>query len=261
MKGLMQEHPLNLHWILRRAESLHAHKTVATRTRSGVAVATFRDVLLRARRLIAALFALGVKAGDRVATFSWNTQEHLEAYVAVPCAGAVLHTLNIRLFESDLAYVVEHADDSVVIVDKSLWPAWEKVAARVRCVRTTIVVDDAPGPRPPGTLDYEELIARHEPARTLPEIAEDHAAAACYTSGTTGRPKGVLYSHRSNVLHSIVAGTMDALALSERDVVLPMVPMFHANAWGLPYGCLLAGSNIVYQPPRTYGATVNLYFD
>ncbi len=244
MKGLMQESPLNIPMIVRHAERLHPRKTIASKTADGVHLATFAEVLGRARRLISALRGLGVGPDDRVATFCWNHQQHLEAYVGVPCMGAILHTLNIRLFAPDLAYIVEHAQDSVVIVDKSLWPAWQAVAAQVRCLRHTIVVDDAPGPAPTGTLDYETLLAGAEPAE-LAEVDENQAACMCYTSGTTGRPKGVVYSHRSNVLHSMALCMADAFGVCESDVVMAIVPMFHANAWGLPYGCFMAGTDIV----------------
>jgi fatty-acyl-CoA synthase len=245
MKALMQDHPLNIPMVVRHAERMHPRKTVTTRTDAGLVTSTYAHVLERARRLIAALRALGVRPDDRVATFCWNHQQHLEAYVGVPCMGAVLHTLNIRLFDADLAYIVEHAQDAVVIVDRSLLPAWEKVAAQVKCVRATIVVPDVAGPLPAGAHDYEALLAAHDPVGELPRVPEDQAAAMCYTSGTTGHPKGVVYSHRSNVLHSMVVLTADALGVCERDVVLPIVPMFHANAWGLPYACLLAGADLV----------------
>jgi fatty-acyl-CoA synthase len=244
MKGLMQEWPLNLPTLVRHAERMHPRKTITTRTEDGVSVATFTQVIDRARRLATALRRLGVGDGDRVATVCWNHQAHLEAYVAVPCMGAVLHTLNIRLFPEDLAYIAEHAGDRVVIVDKSLWPAWEKVAPRVGSIRETIVVDDAAGPRPDGTLDYDSVVSEAQPAE-FAEIPESQAAAMCYTSGTTGHPKGVLYSHRSNVLHSFAVGMADGMALSEKDVVMAIVPMFHANAWGLPYASLMVGADMV----------------
>jgi fatty-acyl-CoA synthase len=262
MKGLMQEVPLSIPMLVRHAGRLHGRKTVATRTADGVRVTSYAEVLLRARRLAAALRGLGVAPGDRVATYCWNHQPHLETYVAVPSMGSVLHTLNIRLFDSDVAYVVEHAQDGVVIVDKSLWPAWSKVAARVSCVRHTIVVDDAPGQKPPGTLDYEALLAGAQPAAEFADVPESEAAAMCYTSGTTGSPKGVVYSHRSSVLHSYAALMADGLGICEKDVVLPIVPMFHANAWGLPYACLMAGADLV-MPGRflTPDALLSLLVD
>ncbi len=246
MQGLMQDMPLNLPTLIRHAERLHPGKTVATKTADGVKTATFAEVIERSRRLATALRALGVKGDERVATLCWNHQEHLEAYIGVPCMGAVLHTLNLRLFPDDIAYIVSHAEDRVVIVDKSLWPLWEKVAAKVTCVRDVIVVDDVPGPKVPGTHDYEELVARAEPMEYPLDLPERQAAAMCYTSGTTGHPKGVVYSHRSNVLHSMASSLADCVALSESDVAILIVPMFHANAWGLPYACLMTGADIVY---------------
>jgi acyl-CoA synthetase (AMP-forming)/AMP-acid ligase II len=244
MKGLMQERPLNIPMIVRHAERLHPRKTVSTRTADGVRTVTFDELLSRSRRLLTALRGLGVGPDDRVATFCWNHQQHMEAYVGVPCMGAILHTLNIRLFPEDLAYIVDHAQDAVVIVDKSLWPAWQKVAAQVTCIRHAIVVDDAPGPAPDGTLDYETLIAAAEPGE-LVDVPEQQAAAMCYTSGTTGHPKGVVYTHRSNVLHSMALCMADAFGVRESDVVLAIVPLFHANAWGLPYAAFMAGTDLV----------------
>jgi fatty-acyl-CoA synthase len=246
MKGLMQEQQLNIRMVLERAEQIHGGKTVTTKTSDGVRTATFAEVGQRARRLVTALRDLGVKPGDRVATFAWNSQQHLEAYLAAPAMGAVLHTLNIRLFAEDLGYIVDHAEDHTVIVDRSLWPAWEKVAALVKSPRTVVVVDDTGEGIPDGALDYEELLAGSEPAADLPDVDEGEASAMCYTSGTTGHPKGVVYSHRSSVLHSLMVGLADSMALCEADVVLPVVPMFHANAWGIPYGALMAGADIVF---------------
>ena len=246
MLGLMQDVPLNLPSLVRHAERMHPHKRVFTRTEGGVERATFAEVIARSLRLAGALRSLGVKDHERVATFCWNHSRHLEAYIAAPCMGAILHTLNIRLFPDDIAYIVGHAEDRVVIVDKSLWPLWAKVAEKVTCVRDVIVVDDAPGERPLGTHDYEELLASGAPLEFSLDLPERQAAAMCYTSGTTGHPKGVVYSHRSNVLHSFALSLVDCFALAETDVVILMVPMFHANAWGLPYAALMTGCDIVF---------------
>ena len=245
MKGLMQEVPLNIAMIVHHAERYHRDKTVTTNTAGGPVVKTFGETIERSRRLAGALAGLGVSAGDRVATFSWNHQQHFEAYVGIPCMGAVLHTLNIRLFEDDLAYIVDHASDRVVIVDKSLWPLWARVAGRAGCVEHTIVVDDGPGELPAGTLEYEALIADATPLGEWPELEEGAAAAMCYTSGTTGHPKGVVYSHRSQVLHTYGALLADGVGLQESDTILPIVPLFHANSWGVPYECLMVGASLV----------------
>ena len=246
MQGLMQDVPLNLPGLIRHAERLHPRKTVTTRTADGKKTGTFAEVIERSRRLATALRGLGVRDHERVATLCWNHQEHLEVYIAAPCMGAVLHTLNLRLFPDDIAYIAQHALDRVLIVDKSLWPLWEKVAPKVSCVRDIIVVDDVGGPAVPGTHDYEALIANVEPADYSLDLPERQAAAMCYTSGTTGHPKGVVYSHRSNVLHSYALSLVDCFALSEKDVSVLVVPMFHANAWGLPYACLMTGADIVF---------------
>jgi fatty-acyl-CoA synthase len=246
MLGLMQDVPLNIASVVRHAERQHPRKKVTTKTADGLRAATFAEVIDRSRRLAGALRALGVRGDERVATLCWNHQQHLEVYIAAPCMGAVLHTLNLRLFPDDIAYIVSHAEDRVLILDKSLWPLWEKIASAVTCVREIVVIDDAPGPRPPGTHDYEELIAGAEPLTYDLNLPERQAAAMCYTSGTTGHPKGVVYSHRSSVLHSFALSSVDTFALAETDVAMLVVPMFHANAWGLPYGCLMAGADMVF---------------
>jgi fatty-acyl-CoA synthase len=209
---------------------------------------TYADVIGRARRLAGALRQLGVRRGDRVATFCWNHHQHVEIYFAVPCMGAVVHTLNIRLNAEELAYIANHAGDSVVIVDRVLLPAFELFRDRLVNVREVIVVDDDGG-APPGSLDYESLVAAGAPDAFEEPIDERDAAAMCYTSGTTGRPKGVVYSHRSQLLHTLVVSQPVCLGISERDVVLPIVPMFHANAWGMPYAAALAGANQVHAGP------------
>ena len=202
----------------------------------------------RARQLSVALTNLGIQPGDRVATFAWNHYRHLEAYFGIPAGGAVLHTLNIRLHPDDIAYIVNHSGDRIVLVDDVLLPLFEKVLPQIDVEHVVVFTNDAQVPE--GMLSYEALLAGTSPHDFQePELDERSAAAMCYTSGTTGRPKGVVYSHRSMVLHSLTAIGADVLAASERDCAMPVVPMFHANAWGLPYACALAGSKLVFPGP------------
>jgi fatty-acyl-CoA synthase len=245
----MMDVPLTIPLIVRHAEALHGAKLVVSRLPDrSVRRLTYAEVFARARRLAGALRQLGVQRGDRVATFCWNHHQHLEAYFAVPCMGAVVHTLNIRLSAEELTYIANHAGDTVVIVDRVLLPAFEQFRERLATVRDVIVVD-GDGSGPAGSLDYESLIAGGTPEAFEEPIDEREAAAMCYTSGTTGRPKGVLYSHRSQLLHTLVVSQPVCLGASERDVVLPIVPMFHANAWGVPYVAALAGANQVHAGP------------
>jgi fatty-acyl-CoA synthase len=254
MLGLMQDQPLSLTHVFHRAEQLFGAKRIVTATATGQTVTSIAEMTQRVRRLATALDRLGVSGDGRVATFCWNTATHLELYLAAPCTGRVLHTLNIRLFPDQLTYIANHAEDEIVFVDRSLlaqlWPLTNKMDT----VRYYVVIDDGADceiPDDPRVLDYERLLADSEPfAGRFVVEDENTAAAMCYTSGTTGNPKGVVYSHRSTVLHSLISLVADGAALSERDVVMPIVPMFHANAWGLPYGCLLAGSDIVFPGPN-----------
>jgi fatty-acyl-CoA synthase len=199
----------------------------------------------RADLLASALARLGIRPGDRVGTFMWNSQEHLEAYFAVPSMGAVLHTLNIRLFPEQLTYVINHAEDRVVIVDDSLVPLLAKVAADLQTIEHFIVVGDGDATPLGEVLRYDELLAGESPGFDWPEIDERSAAAMCYTSGTTGNPKGVAYSHRSSFLHSLAVTTPGAMGLTDRDRVVAIVPMFHANAWGLPYAAFFSGASLL----------------
>ncbi|MGI5125656.1 long-chain fatty acid--CoA ligase [Pseudonocardia sp. CA-107938] len=255
MLGLMQDRPLVLTHVFHRAEQLFAHKTVVTAGAGAVeTTTTYGELCARVRRLATVLDDLGVSADGRVGTFCWNTARHLELYLAAPCTGRVLHTLNIRLFPEQLVYIAEHAEDEIVFVDRSLLPLLWPLADKLTTVRTFVVIDDGadvPIPDDPRVRDYEQLLAAAEPFAGEFTIADENSAAAmCYTSGTTGNPKGVVYSHRSAVLHSLATLFADGPALSERDVVLPVVPMFHANAWGLPYGVLMAGSSLVMPGPN-----------
>lgn len=257
MQGLMQDRPLTLPQVFHRAERHFGHKTMvtatATATADGEVDSTYAEWAQRVRRLARVLDTLEVPTGARVGTFAWNTQRHLELYFAVPCTSRVLHTLNIRLFPDQVAYIVEHAEDDVIFVDRSLLPVLWPVAGTLPGIRHFVVIDDgsdAEIPDDPRVHDYERLLAAAAPYEGEFRVDdENRAAAMCYTSGTTGNPKGVVYSHRSTVLHSVVSLTADSMALSERDTVLPVVPMFHVNAWGIPYSSVLAGANLVFPGP------------
>ncbi|HKT81482.1 MAG TPA: long-chain fatty acid--CoA ligase [Vicinamibacterales bacterium] len=251
MRGLMMDYQLLVPAIVRRAAALYGAKTVVSRRQDRtLARLTGNEVVSRIYRLAAALKQLGVAPGDRVATLAWATHQHLEAYLAIPSIGAVLHTLNLRLHPDDLAYIINDANDRVLILDECLLDLWEKVRPHVS-VEHVIVIPTAGrlASERAGGLDYEQLLQASEPSGELWEGDERHAAAMCYTSGTTGRPKGVLYSHRSIVLHSLAEGLQDCLAFSERDTVLPIVPMFHVNAWGIPFSAMMFGSNQVFPGP------------
>ena len=250
LQGLMQDDfPLTLHHLLRRIRSCHPHGRVVTLTDAGTVSASYGEIAERVDRLARALQGLGIKEGDRVATFAWNNQRHLELYFAVPCIGAVLHTLNIRLFEEQLTYIVNHAEDKVIFVDDSLVPMLERLAPSFENVAHFIVMGDGDAGSLPNALRYEELLeqAASDADRPFeyPEVDERQAASLCYTSGTTGNPKGVLYSHRSISLHSTMTLAKDSTGLSSADRVLAVVPMFHVNAWGLPYGAALAGADLI----------------
>jgi fatty-acyl-CoA synthase len=227
MDGLMMDRPLLIRDIAERVERIFPDREIVSRTHDAVERSTYGEVVRRARRVASSLERLGVKPGDRVATFGWNSRRHLELYLALPSMGAVMHTLNIRLFEEELRYIVGHAKDRVIFLDASLadvMPRFEGVEHECSCP-----TPDAPAR---ARSDYEQLVEDGDEGFAFPDLDERTAAALCYTSGTTGKPKGVLYSHRSTVLHSLGANQADAFGLSEHDSVLPVVPMFHANAWG-----------------------------
>src|SRR3954447_11629551 len=246
LEGLVQhDFPLTIQHILGRMRNVYGDSEVVTLTESGTERAKYAEVGERIDRLAGVLDSLGVKQGDRVATFAWNSQRHLEVYYAAPCIGAVLHTLNIRLFTEQLIYVANHAEDQIVFVDDCLVPLLEKVADKLETVRHYVVMGEGDPGSLPNALDYEELLAEQSPGYDYPELDDRQAAGLCYTSGTTGNPKGVLYSHRSNLLHSFGTGLSDAMALSANDRMLPVVPMFHANAWGIPHAAGLVGAALI----------------
>jgi fatty-acyl-CoA synthase len=256
LNGLMQDDfPLTVHHIRRALRTNRPEATVATLVQPDVVErTTYAETADRVDRLARVLRRLGVEEGDRVGTFAWNNQRHFELYFAIPCVGAVLHTLNIRLFEEQLTYIVGHAEDKVIFVDDSLVGVLEKLAPSLSTVRQFVVMGDGDTGELPNALRYEELMEDAGPgAFDYPELDERRAAALCYTSGTTGNPKGVLYSHRSISLHSTATLFRDGLGLSRTDRVLTVVPMFHANAWGLPHGAALAGADLVL-PDRHLGA-------
>ncbi|HYI44881.1 MAG TPA: long-chain fatty acid--CoA ligase [Actinomycetota bacterium] len=250
MQGLMQDYPLTITHIFDRAEKLFGHKEIVTATATGIERTSYKEWAERTRLLGGALDTLECSNDARVGTFAWNTGKHLELYFGIPCTGRVMHTLNIRLFKEQLIYTINHAADEVIFIDRSLigllWP----IADELKTVRNFVVMDDGTGdiPDDPRIVEYEKLLGESKPVDFVVED-ENQAAATCYTSGTTGNPKGVVYSHRSTVLHSVMVLAADTLGLSETDRILPIVPMFHANAWGLPYAGVFAGSDFVFPGP------------
>jgi fatty-acyl-CoA synthase len=250
----MMDYPLTLRNLYERARTLFPDKQLVSRRASGeVARSTYADWAERVARLATALRDLGVGPGDRVGTFCWNHDRHLEIYFATALSGASYHTLNIRLGPDQLAYIVNHARDKLLMVDADLAPALEPVLGSAPTVEQVVVLSDGgEPPRLPSTQvhDYETLLSQAAPMTQWPRLEEDQTAGICYTSATTGNPKGVAYTHRALFLHSLMVGMVDTAAVSERDVVLPIVPMFHVNAWGLPFGSTWMGATQVYGGPR-----------
>jgi fatty-acyl-CoA synthase len=251
---MMDDYQLSVTALVQRAERFSSSREVAYRRPDGsVHETTFGECVDRSRRLGAALSELGIEQGDPVATLLWNQPEHLELYFALPAMGSVIHTLNPRLHRDELSYIINDARDRAIVVDESLYEVFESFH-EPRDFQHVIVVSRSDR-LPDGCLHYDELLASAEPMQ-WPADDERRAAAMCYTSGTTGRPKGVIYSHRSLVLHSLVAALPDVKNISRRDLVMPVVPMFHANAWGLPYTCTLAGAGLVLPGPRLDAVSV-----
>lgn len=258
LAGLMQQVPLTLNMVRERIATLYADKTVVTRYPSGTTTARYSEVLVRAARIANFLKQQGVRRGSRVASLAWNSQRHLELYLAVPCMGNVLHTINARLAASDIEKLLLHANDEVLFVDHSLWRALEPDLSLPPCVRHVVVMEDEEVgenlAKPLSHTDlslYEDVIASCGSDFEWPRLKEEEAAGLCYTSGTTGDPKGVLYSHRSTTLHTFACLFADGIGMRERDVCMPAVPMFHANAWGFPYAALMAGASLALPCRQT----------
>lgn len=252
MKSTMMDRELQISDLLRHGRRVHPDSRVVRCSQDGSGHWTFAGTAEQADRLAAALTRLGVERGDRVATLAWNTPEHLAAYFAVPSMGAVLHTLNLRLHPDQLGYIIEHAEDHVLLVDATLLGLLGPVRERLGTVRHVVVIGaqeaDGQAPELPGHIavhDWDDLLAAERPGFDWPTVDERSAAALCYTTGTTGDPKGVAYSHRSIVLHTLGISGGGHTAMSDRDRVLPIVPMFHANAWGWPYAAWLAGADLI----------------
>jgi fatty-acyl-CoA synthase len=260
MLGLMQDWPLTVDRILDHAKAWHGDREIVSRSIEGPIVrTTYAEVHARAKKLSSALKALGVKRGDRVATLAWNTGRHIEAWYAIMGMGAVCHTLNPRLFAEQLCYIINHAEDKVLFTDLTFLPVLLEHRAKMSTVEHVVVMTDEAGMRGvdfPGALCFETLVAGGSTDCVWGDFDENTASSLCYTSGTTGNPKGVLYSHRSNFIHTLVTLGVDVMGLSARDTVLPVVPMFHANAWGLAFSCAAAGAKLVMPGQKLDGASV-----
>jgi acyl-CoA synthetase (AMP-forming)/AMP-acid ligase II len=243
MQGLMMDYPLTLTHILERSAKLFHRQEIASKTPHGTHRYSYADFYRRAHSLAHALARLGVQPGNRVGTLCWNSFRHLELYFAIPCYGAVMHTLNLRLPRDQLAYIINHAEDTVIFVDASLFNLLAPIRDQLRSVKHFVILPD----QEPPAGDYEQLLeASPTEPYPWPRLDENAAAATCYTSGTTGNPKGVLYTHRALFLHSFALAMTDTFAISERDTILQIVPMFHANGWGIPFTAVMTGARIVF---------------
>jgi fatty-acyl-CoA synthase len=260
MLGLMQHWPLLCHRIIEHAAQVHGHQEVVTRSVEGPIHRTnYRDIHQRALKVSQALDRVSIKLGDRIATIAWNTWRHLECWYGIMGIGAICHTVNPRLFPEQIAWIVNHAQDRIVITDITFVPVLEQIAAKMPSVERYVVLTDKahmPETKLKNAIAYEEWIAECDGDFKWKTFDENTAAAMCYTSGTTGDPKGVLYSHRSNVIHSLMANSRDTLGTSAADTMLPVVPLFHANSWGIAFSAPAMGTKLVMPGPKLDGASV-----
>jgi 3-(methylthio)propionyl---CoA ligase len=264
MRGLMMDRPLLIGALIQYAAEYHSDTEIVTRTVEGaIHRYTYAEAERRAKQLAKALRRLGIRLGDRVATIAWNTHRHFELYFGVSGIGAVCHTVNPRLFADQLRYIVNHAEDKIVFLDLTFVPIAEKMAAEWPGVQHYVIMTDRahmPQTSLPGALCYEDMIGAESPELVWPEFDENTASSLCYTSGTTGNPKGALYTHRSTLLHSFAVCSANAVGVSMRDSILPVVPMFHVNAWGIPYGAAMSGAKLVFPGPKLDGASLHELF-
>ncbi len=262
MNGQMMQLPLLISSLIVHAERHHGDQVVVSRRVEGdIHRETYKEMAARSRRMAKAIAALGVQQSDRVATLAWNGYRHMELYYAVSGSGAILHTLNPRLHPDQIVYIADHAEDQVMFFDLTFWPLIQAVAGRTKTIKHWVAMTDrahmpADAAKVPGLLCFEDLLEAQDDHYTWPSFDENTASSLCYTSGTTGNPKGVLYSHRSTVLHTFAISMPDALSVSAGDSILPVVPMFHVNAWGLPYAACMNGAKLVFPGPGLDGKSL-----
>ncbi len=266
MNGQMMQQQLLISSLLVHAERHHGEQEIVSRRVEGdIHRCTYRELAVRSRRMAKAMLALGVKPGQRVGTLAWNGYRHMELYYAVSGTGAVLHTLNPRLHPDQVVYIADHAEDQVLCFDLTFLPLVEAVASRVATIKTFILMTDRAhmpaDTKIPNLLCYEDLLDAQDDRYEWPQFDENAASSLCYTSGTTGNPKGVLYSHRSTMLHTMIGGLPDTLNISARDTILPVVPMFHVNAWGLPYVACMVGAKMVFPGAALDGKSLYELFE